>query len=216
MTAPPSSTASRRRGWRSTSPSRGWRSRRTRSRVRPFAFTLPPPLAKAAAGVVAAVPAARTVPRLPATGARSDSALALGLGLLAVAMSGLRWRRWTAVRAAARTSAARCPANLSSRATRPRWRPVGLQQFEHLLVGAARPAGQVPGHDVLEVVVADRHRVGVTQRDERDLAAVHSPRPGSVVSRRWASAGDMAAACLEVPRHSRTRAGSCRPACVRR
>ena len=50
-----------------------------------------------------------------------------------------------------------------------------LEELEHALVGAARLAGERVAHDVLEPVVADAHRIGVAQRDHRDL--VQRPRP---------------------------------------
>src|SRR5690606_22862254 len=55
-----------------------------------------------------------------------------------------------------------------------------LEQPEHLLVGAAGPPGQMPGDDVLVVVVAHRHRVGVAVADGHRLSG--GPLPHSRVA----------------------------------
>ena len=53
--------------------------------------------------------------------------------------------------------------------------PIRLQQLEHPLIGPARLARERPTHGVGEVEVADRDRVGVTERRPRDLGR----RPGA-------------------------------------
>ena len=47
--------------------------------------------------------------------------------------------------------------------------PVRLQQLEHPFVGPARLARERPTHDVRQMEVAHRDRVGVTERRARDL-----------------------------------------------
>ncbi len=72
------------------------------------------------------------------------------------------------------------------------------QQLQHLVVGAAGPAGEQVHHHVRQVVVADAHRVGVAERALRGLGggpdpdAGHQLQPGHRVA-----AGVMLDALLE-------------------
>jgi hypothetical protein len=56
-------------------------------------------------------------------------------------------------------------------------RPEFLQKFNHLLIAAARPPGEVIDDDVLEVEVAHRNSVGVTVAPCQGLGDCPRPNP---------------------------------------
>ena len=81
---------------------------------------------------------------------------------------GLRSPRSTGSRRVAR-SAGRAPARFQQALHPAAMATVGLQQFEHPLVGAAGLARQSPRHQVGQVVVPHTDGVGIAQRQPRGL-----------------------------------------------